>query len=326
MTAGQDPMGKSGAAPVVAAENLTKIFRDFWRRPRVRAVNDLSFSIGEGEVFGLLGPNGSGKSTTLKMLLGLLHPTSGELQVLGCSPREVRIKGRIGYLPEESFLYGYLTGEETLDFYGRLFELSADDRRTRREQLLEMMGLQSARRRRVGEYSKGMARRLGLAQALINDPDLVILDEPTSGLDPVGCRQMKDLIRALADRGKTVLLSSHLLADVEDVCDRLAILYNGRVQALGSLRDLLEERGRPRLALPEVSPESLRRILGLLREELGSEPPVDYPRRDLEQFFLDVVTRAVRESGEPTGAQPSEAIAPYLFNKTLGSGQTYGAE
>src|SRR6201981_2699050 len=224
---------------VVAVRGLTKIFKDFWTRPKARAVDNVDFDVRRGEVFALLGPNGSGKSTTVKMLLGLLYPTRGHIEVFGHSPRHVATKSRIGYLPEESYLYRYLDSDETLDFFGNLFALPSGDRRQRAEQLLDMVGLTKARRRQVGEFSKGMQRRIGLAQALINDPDLVILDEPTSGLDPIGCREVKDLILALAPRGKTVILSSHLLSDVEDVCDRVVIYYGGRIQAMGTLNELL---------------------------------------------------------------------------------------
>ena len=303
----------SASESILQVEQVTKVFRDFWHRPKVTAVRDLSFEVKRGEVFGLLGPNGSGKSTTIKMLLGLLHPNRGRIRVLGRSPREVKAKARVGYLPEESYLYPYLTSEETLDFYGRLFDLNRTERRQRIEQLLEMIGLQHARRRTVGEFSKGMARRIGLAQALINDPDLVILDEPTSGLDPLGCRQMKDLILNLARRGKTVLMSSHLLADVEDVCDRIIILYNGRIQAAGPVRELLEERGQTRVLLPaELPPETLQRVLSGLREALGQEPELDHPRKDLEQFFLDVVAKARAAASENTGAAAGHSVATYL--------------
>ncbi len=308
---------------IVRADNLTKIFRDFWRRPKVNAVGGLTFEIRRGEVFGLLGPNGSGKSTTIKMILGLLHPTEGRLEVLGRPPRDVKAKARVGYLPEESYLYPYLTGEETLDFYGRLFDLPGRERRERITQLMEMIGMEHARRRVVGEFSKGMARRIGLAQALINDPDLVILDEPTSGLDPIGCRQMKDLILALARRGKTVLLSSHLLADVEDVCDRILILYNGRAQAAGPIRDLLEERGRVRLTIPELPADAMKRVLADLRQAVGAEPEMDRPRRDLEQFFLEVVEKARRGTTERSGVGPSVGLADYL-SKTPESASRHG--
>src|SRR5512142_2402422 len=231
------PLSKASASStgevVVSVRGLTKVFKDFWNRPKARAIDNVDFSVRRGEVFGLLGPNGSGKSTTVKLILGLLHPTKGHIDVFGHSPRHVATKSRIGYLPEESYLYRYLNSRETLQFFGNLFELSKDDRHKRSEQLLEMVGLSQAHLRAVGEFSKGMQRRIGLAQALINDPDLVILDEPTSGLDPIGCREVKDLILALARRGKTVILSSHLLADVEDVCDRVVIYYGGRIQAAG---------------------------------------------------------------------------------------------
>ena len=214
---------------VISVRGLTKVFKDFWGRPKAKAVNNVDFEVKRGEVFGLLGPNGSGKSTTIKMLLGLLYPTKGHIEVFGHSPRHVATKSRIGYLPEESYLYKYLDSKETLDFFGNLFNLNTPERRKRADQLIEMVGLNNARSRQVGEFSKGMQRRIGLAQALINDPDLVILDEPTAGLDPIGCREIKDLIVALAKRGKTIILSSHLLSDVEDVCDRVVIYYGGRI-------------------------------------------------------------------------------------------------
>ena len=224
---------------VVSSVGLVKEFRDFWNRPKAKAVNDLDFEVREGEILGLLGPNGSGKSTTVKMLLGLLYPTAGRLTVFGKSPRDVDTKRLIGYLPEESYLYKYLTAYETLDFFGSLFNLSGLERRKRSEQLLEMVGLSHAKNRPVGEFSKGMSRRIGLAQAMINDPSLLILDEPTSGLDPLGCREVRDLIHMLKKRGKTVIVTSHLLSDIEDVCDRVIILYGGQIRAQGTLNELL---------------------------------------------------------------------------------------
>ncbi len=307
------PSPPQTATTIAEARDLVKVFRDFWHRPKVRAVNDITFEVKRGEVFGLLGPNGSGKSTTIKMMLGLLHPTSGYLRVLDRSPDDVKTKARVGYLAEESYLYPYLTSEETLHFFGRLFNLNAKQREERIDQLLDMIGLQHARRRVVGEFSKGMARRIGLAQALINDPDLIILDEPTSGLDPLGCRQVKDLIRALARRGKTVLLSSHLLADVEDICDRIAILYNGRIQAMGSMHELLEQRNRYRVTLPEeLAPDQLQRVLDEIRSVLGAEPDIDHPRLDLEEFFLRIIEKARNEVESQSGATPSHTLASYL--------------
>ncbi len=296
------------------AENLSKTFRDFWRRPRVEAVKSISFEIPAGQVFGLLGPNGSGKSTTIKMILGLLFPTAGTLEVLDASPRSVAAKSRIGYLPEESYLYPHLTPQETLAFYARLFRLSVATARERIEQLLEMTGLAHARNRPVGEFSKGMARRLGLAQALLNDPDLVILDEPTSGLDPQGTRQVKDLILALAARGKTVLLSSHLLADVEDVCRQIAILFNGRILARGTLDELLTQKDRTTLTFPTPpDPLTLKKVLDAARAALGADPALDHPRQALEPYFLRVVAAAAREPGATaSGAIPAAPLAPFL--------------
>src|SRR5437899_6333970 len=231
-----EAMGRSDSNEeiIVSVRGLTKVFKDFWGRPKAKAVDDVNFEVRRGEVFGLLGPNGSGKSTTVKLLLGLLYPTKGHIEVFGHSPRHVATKARIGYLPEESYLYRYLNSHETLNFFGHLFRLPKGDRNDRAEQLLEMVGLSQTRTRAVGEFSKGMQRRIGLAQALINDPDLIILDEPTSGLDPIGCREVKDLIVALARRGTTVTLRSHLLSDADDVCDRVVIYYGGKIQAMGT--------------------------------------------------------------------------------------------
>ena len=298
---------------VVSAVGLTKEFRDFWGRPKARAVNDIDFEIRQGEVIGLLGPNGSGKSTTVKMLLGLLYPTAGRLSVFGRSPRAVETKREIGYLPEDSYLYKYLTAEETLDFFGSLFNLSAADRKQRIDQLLDMVGLAHARRRRVGEFSKGMARRIGLAQAMINDPAFLILDEPTSGLDPLGCKEVKDLILALKKRGKTVLITSHLLSDIEDVCDRVIILYGGKIRATGSLNELLTVSDANRITTPELKPEVMTRLMQLLRENLSeNEFKIDHPRRTLEAFFLDVIATAKRDSIETAGVVSGGEIADFL--------------
>ena len=298
--------------PALQAQDLSKTFRDFWRRPRVEAVRSISFAIPAGQVFGLLGPNGSGKSTTIKMILGLLHPTAGTLEVLGATPRCTRVKSRIGYLPEESYLYPHLTPQETLAFYARLFPLPAAEARRRIAELLDMAGLAHARHRPVGEFSKGMARRLGLAQALLNDPDLVILDEPTAGLDPQGTRQVKDLILALASRGKTVLLTSHLLADVEDVCQQVAILFGGRILAQGTLATLLAQKDRTTLTFPTpAEPAVLKRILEAARATLGAEPALDHPRQDLESYFLKIIQDAARGPAG-SGAVPAAPLAPFL--------------
>ena len=300
------------AQDAIRAVGLTKVFRDFWNRPKARAVNEIDFTVKEGEVVGLLGPNGSGKSTTVKMILGLLYPTAGQLTVLGKAPRAVETKREIGYLPEESYLYKYLTAEETLDFFGALFNLSAAERKNRIDQLLDMVGLAHARHRRVGEFSKGMQRRIGLAQAMINDPSLLIFDEPTSGLDPLGCREVKDLIMELKKRGKTVLITSHLLSDVEDICDRVVILYGGKVRAQGSLDELLTVSDSTRIVTPTLPKEAMDKVLAVLRENLkGEEIVVDHPHRSLEDFFLDAIAQAKKESVETSGALGG-GIAEYL--------------
>ncbi len=298
----------------IQAETLSKTFRDFWRRPCVEAVRSISFEVPAGQIFGLLGPNGSGKSTTLKMILGLLFPSAGTLAVLGSSPRATAVKRRIGYLPEESYLYPHLTPQETLAFYAKLFPLAAADARRRIGELLDMAGLAHARHRPVGEFSKGMARRIGLAQALLNDPDLVVLDEPTAGLDPQGARQVKDLILALAARGKTVLLTSHLLADVEDVCQQIAILFNGRILARGTLDGLLAQKDKTTLTFPTPSdPAALKRILEATRAAVGADPTLDHPRQGLEPYFLQVIQDAARQpDATDSGARPAAPLAPFL--------------
>jgi ABC-2 type transport system ATP-binding protein len=272
----------------------------------------VDFEVRRGEVFGLLGPNGSGKSTTVKLLLGLLNPTKGHIEVFGHSPRHVQTKSRIGYLPEESYLYRYLDSRETLNFFGNLFQLDKADRDSRAEQLLEMVGLGKTQTRAVGEFSKGMQRRIGLAQALINDPDLVILDEPTAGLDPIGCREVKDLILALARRGKTVILSSHLLSDVEDVCDRVVIYYGGKIQANGTLKELLAKPDSLRITTPVLSRATLEKVLETIRADAAhGEVRVDNPTQNLESYFLDVVAKA-RAATETSGAQSGAKVAEYL--------------
>jgi ABC-2 type transport system ATP-binding protein len=314
---------KETAAPapdvVVSVRDLTKIFKDFWGRPKARAVDHVDFEVRQGEVFGLLGPNGSGKTTTVKMLLGLLYPTKGYIDVFGHSPRHVRTKSRIGYLPEESYLYRFLDSAETLDFFGHLFDLPSAERHRRVEQLLEMVGLNQVRRRTVGEFSKGMQRRIGLAQALINDPDLVILDEPTAGLDPIGCREVKDLIVALARRGKTIILSSHLLADVEDVCDRVVIYYGGRIQAMGTLKQLLATPDALRITTPMLPRETMQRVLDIIRADVGTDRVrVDTPTQNLESYFLGVVQKARQAEAETSGAVSGGRVAAYL----RGDGET----
>jgi len=308
-----DPAARTATEAVISVRGLTKVFKDFWGRPKARAVDTVNFEVRRGEVFGLLGPNGSGKSTTIKMLLGLLYPTKGHIEIFGHSPRHVQTKARIGYLPEESYLYKYLDSRETLDFFGNLFQLPPEQRDQRTEQLLEMVGLNQVRSRTVGEFSKGMQRRIGLAQALINDPDLVILDEPTAGLDPLGCREVKDVILALKNRGKTVILSSHLLSDVEDVCDRVVIYYGGKIQADGTLKELLTERSSVRITFPTLPREAMENILGTIRRDVAADRiQLDNPTQNLESYFLGVVNRARASEQNTSGATSGSQVAEYL--------------
>ena len=285
----QTPPSGVRADIVIETRNLTKVYRDFWGREKVRALKALDLEVRRGEIIGLLGPNGSGKSTTIKLLLGLLFPTSGEALVFGRDATEVQNKELIGYLPEESYLYKFLNAEETLDFYGRLFNISAKVRRMRIAQLIEMVNLGWAKRRQLKEYSKGMTRRIGLAQALINDPELILLDEPTSGLDPIGTRDMKDLILRLKEQGKTVLMCSHLLADVQDVCDRIAILHQGELKELGRVDDLLKVQDVTQIRARGLSKETEDEIRRIIAERGGELLGMENPTTTLEELFLSIV-------------------------------------
>src|SRR2546422_959907 len=269
---------------LVLTRQLTKVYRDFWGRQKKTALRALNLEIYRGEIFGLLGPNGSGKTTTIKLLLGLLFPTTGDALVFGQPAAQVGKNERIGYLPEESYLYRFLNAEETLDFYGRLFNLPPKVREKRAQELIEKVNLKADRKRNLREYSKGMRQRIGLAQALINDPDLVILDEPTSGLDPLGAVWMKGLIVDLRKQGKTVLMCSHRLEDVQDVCDRIAILNEGQLQALGKVSALLEDLNRLELHASGVQlNEDLRRDLEeVIRRHGGKIDAVGHPTTTLE--------------------------------------------
>jgi ABC-2 type transport system ATP-binding protein len=292
---------------VVETQNLTKVYRDFWGRQKVRALNALDLEIRKGEVFGLLGPNGSGKSTTIKLLLGLLFPTGGRALVFGQNASEVTKNERIGYLPEESYLYKFLTAEETLDFYGRLFDMPAKVRKERVATLIEQVGLTWAKRRQLKEYSKGMTRRIGLAQALINDPELILLDEPTSGLDPLGTREMKDMILKLRDQGKTVVMCSHLLADVQDVCDRIAILYQGDLKELGRVDSLLQVSDETQVRAKKLSKAAEEEIRAVIAKHGGELISVENPRTTLEELFLNIVRESQQRPGHRSAGTEQES-------------------
>lgn len=274
----------------IKAQGLTKVYKDFWGRDKVRALDDLNLTIRRGEVFGLLGPNGSGKSTTIKLLLGLIFPSAGSAHVLGRPAGDTTVNEKIGFLPEESYLYRFLNGEETLKFYGRLFKIPGRELKRKIPELLDVVGLDPrSRKRKLREYSKGMARRIGLAQALINNPDLIMLDEPTTGLDPIGTREMKDLILSLKAQGKTVLLCSHLLADVQDVCDRITILFRGRRMELGYVQDLLQVKDITQVQARGLSPQQVAELKEFLRRMGVADATVTHPTTTLEDLFIRVV-------------------------------------
>ena len=293
----------SSADPALTAaihtENLTKAYKDFWGQNKVTALDDLNLTIHRGEVFGLLGPNGSGKSTTIKLLLGLIFATRGSAYVLGEPAGSARINERIGFLPEESYLYRFLNGEETLYFYGRLFKIPRKELKRRVPALLDVVGLDhKARKRKLREYSKGMARRIGLAQALINDPDLILLDEPTTGLDPIGTREMKDLIVSLKNQGKTVLLCSHLLADVQDVCDRITILYKGQMQTLGAVRELIQVKDVTQIETRGMDERQIQEVREFLNRIGARDANITHPTTTLEDLFIRIVREKTSETGE----------------------------
>ncbi|MDQ7779373.1 MAG: ABC transporter ATP-binding protein [Planctomycetota bacterium] len=282
---------------IIKTEGLTKDFTGFWGRRISRAVDNLDLVIYSGEIMGLLGPNGSGKTTTMKLLLGLIFPTAGSALVLGRHPLHIATKERIGFLPEESYLYRFLNAVETMDFYGKLFGMPRKQRATRSEELLRAVGLWEVRRRPLREYSKGMLRRIGLAQALINDPELVFLDEPTAGLDPIVARQMKDMILELKRRGKTVLMSSHLLADVEDVCDRISILHEGKLRKVGSVQELLIAKDTWQVDIRNLTDEGVKAVEAVVAKEGATVSKIGHPSRTLESLFLKTIEESRSNKG-----------------------------
>src|SRR5580693_2212540 len=303
---------------IIETRSLSKVYRDFWGRPKVQALKALDLQVHRGEIFGLLGPNGSGKTTTIKLLLGLLFPTEGDALVFDSPAAEVKKNERIGYLPEESYLYRFLNAEETLDFYGRLFEIAPAERKKRAATLIDIVGLSADKKRSLREYSKGMRQRIGLAQALINDPELIILDEPTSGLDPSGTRWMKDLIIDLRRRGKTILMCSHRLEDVQDICDRIAILNLGELQQLGSVKSLLEDVHRVELQASGVQiSDALKRDLeAALAKHGGKLEFLGHPTTTLEDLFLRIV--------EESKARPGRRYLPELDKDAIRKPATDG--
>ncbi|GJQ49086.1 putative ABC-type transport system (ATPase component) [Candidatus Kuenenia stuttgartiensis] len=273
----------------VKIEGLTKVYKDFWKRKSVPALTNLNLEIKQGEIFGLLGPNGSGKTTTVKLLLGFLHPTSGRSWLLGKPSGHIQTKNKIGFLPEESYLYTFLNAEEILDFYGKLFNLSRKERKERIDKLIYLVGLNPYRKRLLSKYSKGMLRRIGIAQAIINDPDLIILDEPTSGLDPIGRREIKELISEFNKQGKTVLLCSHLLADVQSICSRIAILNKGVLQVSGNVKELLCRNEVMEFLVKNLSDGDLELVKKFIAEKNGEVLSMHPHRSTLEELFVNII-------------------------------------
>lgn len=274
--------------PAISIKNLSKEFPVPFKRETVRAVRDISLEVPAGEVYGLLGPNGSGKSTTMKILLGLVTPTSGSSSIFGTDSRRVESRESVGFLPENPYFYKFLTGMETLLFFGKLCGLKGRELRERSMELLQTVGLEEAADRRLGGYSKGMLQRIGLAQALVGNPRLLVLDEPTAGVDPAGSHDIRDLILEFKERGITVLLCSHLLGQVQEICDRIGILHQGTLLAEGRIEELVSDKNQTELLLENASPALLDSIASL---SMGSGARVlghRKPRTDLERFFLQV--------------------------------------
>ncbi|WP_038167434.1 ABC transporter ATP-binding protein [Verrucomicrobium sp. BvORR106] len=287
------PSPSTAPPPAVTVENLTKVFKSGFTKKPLLAVRQLSFTVGAGEVYGLIGPNGCGKSTTMKVMLGLLKATQGRATIFGRDSEEVASRQDVGFLPENPYFYKHLSGRETLNFYGKLCGLRGSELKGRTEAMLELTGLTHAAERRIGGYSKGMLQRVGLAQALIHEPRLLILDEPTAGVDPVGSRRIRDLILELKERGITIVVTSHLLEQMQEVCDRVGIMSNGRMVSEGKLEDLISVENQTELILQDASPELLARIHALVQESGGKSQLISEgkPRTTLEKLFLQSTTQ-----------------------------------
>jgi ABC-2 type transport system ATP-binding protein len=279
--------GVTEAGPAVAVRGLTKIFHVPFHRQTVVAVNNLNLQIEPGEVYGLLGPNGSGKSTTLKIILGLVSATRGHTEIFGRDSRLVESRQAVGFLPENPYFQKFLSGEETLRFFGSLCGLKGGVLKDRVNELLDLVGLTKARNRRLGTYSKGMLQRIGLAQALVHDPRLVVLDEPTAGVDPAGSRDIRDLIFDLKKRGITVLLSSHLLAQAQEICDRVGILANGVLVREGHLEELIAIENQTELVIADASDELVREVESVINRSNAKLVERRKSTTTLERLFLE---------------------------------------
>lgn len=276
--------------PAISIEKLSKEFPIPFKRQRIVAVRDLSLRVEPGQVYGLLGPNGSGKSTTMKIVLGLVTPTAGKTEIFGRDSRTVESREDVGFLPENPYFYKFLTGQETLEFFGKICGLKGAKLRERTRELLRLVGLENAADRRIGGYSKGMLQRIGLAQAMVQEPRLLVLDEPTAGVDPAGSREIRDLILDFKARGITVLLCSHLLGQVQEICDRIGILHQGALVREGKLDELISIENQTELILENASPELLAEIAASVAKSAARVVEQRKPQTTLERYFLDVTS------------------------------------
>jgi len=292
--------------PAISIKGLTKDFSVGMRGVKLRAVDDLNLEVGDNEIFGLIGPNGSGKSTTIKVVLGLLDASVGECQIYGKPSHTVAARHSVGFLPEAPYFYRYLSGRELVRFYARICGVSRGKIAKQVDEVIELVGMTEAAHRRVGTYSKGMLQRIGLAQALVHDPQLVILDEPTAGVDPLGSAAIAEIIRELKRRGKTVLLSSHLLAQIEGLCDRVAILHRGKLVREGRVDDLVQEKDAQSLVVQGLSAAGRAAVEKTIAEQGGQLCRVEKPRLSLDSLFLQEVEQ--REAARSTESQTEGGV------------------
>jgi ABC-2 type transport system ATP-binding protein len=302
-------------APVLEVEHLARSYRANLSLKKYWILRDLSFTVERGEIFGFIGPNGAGKTTTIKLIMDLVHPDAGAIRILGEPHQSVAVKKRLGFLPENPYFYDYLTAEEFLDFYGRLFGFSREERRKKTTAMLERVGLANRRDRQLRKFSKGMLQRLGLAQALLNEPEFVILDEPMSGLDPVGRREVRDIILSLKAAGRTVFFSTHILSDTELICDRVGILSKGELKAVGRVSDLLGHQvSHWEVAFSGIDPGSLPGILAVVSRE-GSETLAT--SRD-EESMKGLVRAILERGGSLHSVFPQRASLEDIFLREIG--------
>ncbi|MEN8661127.1 MAG: ABC transporter ATP-binding protein [Lentimonas sp.] len=291
------------STPAIRIQGLTKDFSVGMRGVKLRAVDGLDLEIGDNQIFGLLGPNGSGKSTTIKVILGLLEASAGKCEIYGKPSHTVDARRSVGFLPEAPYFYRYLSGRELVRFYARVCGVPRANINEQVDSVIELVGMTEAAHRRVGTYSKGMLQRIGLAQALVHDPQLVILDEPTAGVDPLGSAAIADIVRELKRRGKTILLSSHLLAQIEGLCDRVAILHRGKLVREGRVDDLVEDEHTESLVIEGLSAEGRAAVEKTIAEQGGKLCRVEKPRLSLDALFLNEVKQ------QESARQPSKAPA-----------------